>query len=143
MAGVPTRPTTHSRAETARALNPSRLRRAFRFAFEGLAWAWRTQPNFRIEIGIGAAAVALALALDAPVVPILLCCGLVLPLELLNSALEAAVDLASPGLSELAKTAKDTAAAAVLVASLVSAGVGLWVLLPPLIATLFGFGSAG
>ena len=53
-------------------------------------------------------------------------------LEGLNTAIEAAVDLASPNLHPLAKTAKDVAAAMVLIAAIASVGVGLLILGPPL-----------
>jgi undecaprenol kinase len=54
--------------------------------------------------------------------------GLVLSAELLNTALEAAVDLVSPEDHPLAKQAKDVAAAAVLVASLAALAVAVFVL---------------
>lgn len=80
----------------------------------------------------GALALALALLLRAPLAPIVLCCALVLSLELVNTALEAVVDLVSPQVHPLAKVAKDAAAAAVLVASIGAALVGLVVLGPAL-----------
>jgi len=51
---------------------------------------------------------------------------------MLNCALEAAIDLASPELHPVAKYAKDAAAGAVLMAALISVGVGVWLLGPPL-----------
>ena len=61
-----------------------------------------------------------------------------LALELVNTALEAVVDLASPGLHPLAKVAKDAAAGAVLIASAGALVVGLVLLLPPLWKALGG-----
>jgi len=58
--------------------------------------------------------------------------------ELFNTAIERAVDLASPQLHPFAKIAKDTAAGAVLVASAFAAAVGLIVLGPPFWTALFG-----
>jgi diacylglycerol kinase (ATP) len=124
----PRQPNAHPGA----ALSLARLRAAFRVAFAGLAAVWRVSGNFRIEVGVGALALGLGLLLQTGVVPILTLCALVLSLELLNCALEAAVDLASPELHSLAKYAKDAAAGAVLVAALISAVVGLWLLGPPL-----------
>lgn len=60
--------------------------------------------------------------------------GLVLTAELLNTALEAVVDLVSPQEHPLAKQAKDVAAAAVLVASLAALAAGLCVLAQALAA---------
>jgi diacylglycerol kinase (ATP) len=115
-----------------------RLGRSFLFAGEGVVWAWRHQPNLRIELIVGALALAMAFALGADPVPIVLISILVIALELLNSAIEAVVDLASPDIHPLAKRAKDVAAGAVLLASLAAVLVGLLVLGPPLVATLGG-----
>ena len=77
-------------------------------------------------------ALALAVWLRAPLAPIALACALVLALELVNTAVEAVVDLVSPKPHPLAGVAKDAAAAAVLLASLGAVVVGLAVLGPPL-----------
>lgn len=58
--------------------------------------------------------------------------GLVLAAELLNTALEAAVDLVSPDDHPLAKRAKDVAAAGVLAASLAALAAGAFVLVAAL-----------
>lgn len=76
----------------------------------------------------------LALWLGVDLAPVLVLAALVLSLELLNTALEALTDLASPVYHPLAKQAKDTAAAAVLVASLLALLLGLYLFLPPLFA---------
>ncbi len=81
-------------------------------------------------------ALGLGLALRVPLAPVALACGLVLGLELLNTALEALVDLASPEVHPLAKIAKDTAAAAVLLASLSALVVGAVTFGPPLLRLL-------
>jgi diacylglycerol kinase len=64
--------------------------------------------------------------------------GLVWLAEFLNTALEAVVDLASPELHPLARVGKDVGAAAVLIAALTAAGIGLLVLGPLLLARLSG-----
>lgn len=108
------------------------LGRAFYFAWQGLRYAWLSEKNFRLEVLIGLAALALGAYLGVDLVPIILCCVLVLTLELLNTAIEASIDLLAPGYHPLAKTAKDVAAAAVLLASVGAALVGLLLLGPPL-----------
>lgn len=110
------------------ALSLRRWWRSAAFAWAGVAHAYRTQANFRIEVACGVLACALAVALHAPLAPIVLCCALVLSLELVNTALEALTDLASPDLHPLAKIAKDAAAGAVLVASFGALVVGAVVL---------------
>jgi diacylglycerol kinase (ATP) len=129
---LPRQPNAHPGAAT----SLTRLRAAFRVAFAGIAAVWATSGNFRIEVVVGALALALGLLLRTGVVPILILCALVLSLEMMNCALEAAVDLASPELHPLAKHAKDAAAGAVLVAALISVIVGLWLLGPPLLAMI-------
>lgn len=104
----------------------------FRHALRGMALAWRRDRNLRIETLIGFLALALAWALDVSLVPVLVCVVLVLSLELVNSALERIVDLASPNEHPLARDAKDLAAGAVLMASMGSLVVGLIYLGPPL-----------
>jgi diacylglycerol kinase len=67
---------------------------------------------------------------------VLICCGMVLSVEILNMAVEAAVDIAAKGKNPLAKKAKDAAAGASLVVCAFSAAVGL-VVFVPYIAALF------
>jgi diacylglycerol kinase (ATP) len=107
-----------------------------RFAFLGIRHGWGSQRNFRTECVLGVVAVLTALWLRAPLAPVLLACGLVLGLELMNTALEAVVDLVSPELHPLAKVAKDAAAGAVLLACTFAVLVGAVVLLPPLLHAL-------
>ncbi|MGQ9692383.1 MAG: diacylglycerol kinase family protein [Thermaceae bacterium] len=109
---------------------------AFRFALEGLLYAWREERNLRLQSAFGLLAFLLALWLGTDPVPILLANGLVLGLELMNTALEALTDLAAPTHHPLAKRAKDTAAASVLLASLFALLVGAFHLGPPLLERL-------
>ena len=105
------------------------------FACAGMRHALHSQRNLRIHFGFAAAAVFLGFALRisraewAVVVSLI---ALVIGLELLNTAVEALVDLASPTFNPLAKTAKDTAAGAILVVALGSAAAGLIIFLPRL-----------
>lgn len=97
-----------------------------------MSYCYRSQANFRIEVWAAATALLAALVLRAPLAPIALSCALVLALECVNTALEAVVDLVSPEQHPLAKVAKDSAAAAVLLASGGAVVVGLAVLGPAL-----------
>lgn len=109
---------------------------SFKYAWQGVAYAFRTQRNFRIHVVVGSFAVSLAIALSlAPVelAVIILTCGIVLTMELINTALESVVDLTvEQTYHELAKIAKDCAAAAVLISALLSVSVAACLLLPPL-----------
>jgi diacylglycerol kinase len=104
---------------------------SFGYAFAGLAAAWRTQRNLRIHVLLAVAVVAAGLLLRLAPLGwgiVALAIGLVVAAELFNTALEAAVDLASPQDHPLAKRAKDVAAAGVLVAALASTAAGVAVL---------------
>lgn len=103
------------------------LAKSFGYALRGLGHALATQRNLRLELVCAAFALWLGgrLELGAPGWAVLgLAIGLVLAAELLNTALEAAVDLCCPQQHPLAAAAKDCAAAAVLVCALAALGVG-------------------
>ncbi len=106
-----------------------RLVNATRYTTAGLAAAWRGEAAFRQELALCAVLAPLGLWLgDTGVERALLVAPLllVLAVELLNSAIEAVVDLASPERHALAARAKDLGSAAVF-ASLVTVAV-VWAL---------------
>ncbi|MBO8141429.1 MAG: cytidine deaminase [Firmicutes bacterium] len=112
---------------------------SFRFAVAGVAYTWRTQRNFRIHTAAGAAvaAAARALGVGGPELGLLiLCIGGVMAAELLNTAVEAAVDLCTGDHHPLAAAAKNAAAGAVLLSAAASAAVGYVVFAPHLPAAL-------
>jgi diacylglycerol kinase len=114
--------------------------RSFQYAFNGIGYVIRTQPNSWIHalatvavciVGfwIGLSGVEWAL--------ITLSITLVWLAEFINTSIESVIDLTQPNLHPLAKAAKDTAAGAVLLASISSIVVGLLILGPGLIGRLF------
>lgn len=112
----------------------SRLQ-SFRYAFEGWGYMLRTQPNAWIHALISAAVFLLGFWLQLPRLEwaiLILTILLVWMAEFMNTALEAVVDMASPEFHPLAKTAKDVAAAAVLVGAAGAVLIGLLILGPPL-----------
>ena len=114
---------------------------SFRYALAGLAHALRTQPNAWIHATISVMVILLGIWLGIGVQAwalLALAMGLVWTAELFNTAMEEAVDLASPSVHPLARLGKDTAAAAVLTASAAAVVVGLLVLGPPLWLRLMG-----
>lgn len=99
------------------------LRDSFRWAAAGVACCIRRERNFRIHLVAACYALAMGIWMELTRVEwtlLSLCIGLVLSMELLNTALEAAVDLMGTGRHPLAKIAKDTAAGAVLAAAFIS-----------------------
>jgi diacylglycerol kinase (ATP) len=113
-------------AKSKKVLNSSRLSRSFGFAWAGIRYTFNHEPNFRIELVVGVLALLLSIWLRVSPVPILMMAALVLSLEILNSAIEALVDLASPDIHPLAKIAKDAAAGAVFLASIIAVLIGLY-----------------
>lgn len=110
--------------------------RSFRFALAGLAYLLRTQRNARIEVAIGLIAILAGAVLGLSPAEwgvLVLTISVVLVLESLNTALELAVDLASPRIDPKAKAAKDLSAAAVLIAALGSIAVGVALFGPKLV----------
>ncbi len=109
--------------------------RSFVFAARGLAEVWRSQPNMRIHLAAAALAIGLGgwLQLSFSEWCILaLAIGAVLAAECFNTALEHLTNLVSPEFHPLAGKAKDAAAAAVLVAAIAAACVGVGLFLPRL-----------
>ncbi|MFG6448480.1 diacylglycerol kinase [Roseateles sp. BYS180W] len=105
-----------------------RVIKAAGYSYEGLRAAYQGECAFRQEVWICVFATPLAFVLGRDWVQVSLLLGtlvLVLIVELLNSAIEAAVDRVSFELHELAKRAKDIASAAVLLAMLLCGGVWL------------------
>jgi diacylglycerol kinase (ATP) len=120
---IPRGPAARPRV-TRKALSKSRLLKSFGFAWAGIAYTWSHEPNFRIEVVVGILALLLSLWLGVSLVPVLIMAAVVLSLEIMNSAVEAIVDLASPDIHPLAKLAKDAAAGAVFLASIIAVLVG-------------------
>lgn len=103
------------------------LRRSFRVAWDGLTDAFRSQRNVRIHALATVVVVAAGVLVRFDAIEwclLVLTIGLVWVAELLNTAIEAAVDLASPQQHELARLAKDVASAAVLLAAVTAVIVG-------------------
>ncbi len=109
---------------------------SFRYAGAGLWWALKTQRNLRIHIGLGTLATLLGLLLGFSTLEfavLVVTMTLVITLELVNTVVEAAVDLASPAYHPLAKVAKDVAAGAVLASAIGAVLIGLLLFLPRLL----------
>jgi diacylglycerol kinase len=114
--------------------------RSFGYAFEGIYYTLRTQRNMRVHLGIGLVAVGLGLWLGLSLTEwavLLVMMALVYCLEMLNTVVEALVDLVTDRYQPLAKVAKDVAAGVVLVAALFAVGIGLLLFGPRLVQLIF------
>lgn len=109
------------------------LLKSFKFALDGFAVGITKGRNFRIQVIIGIIASILAVVLkfnpiEWAILTITIACVIIL--ELMNTAIEAIVDMVSPEIKNEAKIAKDVAAASVLIASIASVLIGAFLFLP-------------
>jgi diacylglycerol kinase (ATP) len=106
---------------------PPSIIESFNYAFEGIIHVLRTQRNMRIHFAIAIGVLVAALAFDVSrleLIALLLAIAFVLIAEMVNTAIEAAVDVASTSFDPMAKLAKDIGAGAVLIAAINAIAVG-------------------
>lgn len=111
----------------------TRLWNALGYSRDGIAAAWHHEAAFREEVLLATVAIPLAFYLGKTGVDRALLVGciiLILIVEILNSAVEAVVDKASPEMHDLAKRAKDMGSAAVLFSLINAATIWACVLWP-------------
>lgn len=114
---------------------------SFRYAFAGWWYVLRTQKNAWIHAVFSLAVAALGLWLNLSLIEwaiIIITIAIVWMAELINTAIEAIVDLITLEEHPLAKVAKDVCAAAVLLSAFAAVLVGLMILGPPLWQRLMG-----
>jgi diacylglycerol kinase len=112
---------------------------SFIHALAGILYAFRHQRNTWIMAVATVVMVAAGVWLEIGRIEwsiLVLATGVVWVAEFLNSAIEAAVDVASPDLHPMAKVAKDVAAGAVLTASFVALLVAIVIFGPELVDRL-------
>jgi diacylglycerol kinase (ATP) len=100
---------------------------SFNFAFEGIIHVLRTQRNMRIHFAAAVAVLVLALVVSVSkieLILLLISITFVLLAEMINSAIEGAIDVATSSFDPMAKLAKDIAAGAVLIAAINAVAVG-------------------
>ena len=110
-----------------------RLIKSFKYAFEGIYAGLKTEKNMKIHVGIMILVIIFGIILKISKIEWIICIilfGLVISLELMNTAIENAVDLIIQEKNPKAKIAKDVAAGAVLVAAIASAIIGLMIFVP-------------
>ncbi len=113
--------------------------RAFYYAFEGLKTFFTGSKHAQIHILAALSVAVLGFILGCEKsewLILILTMALVLAMEAMNSALEYAVDLASPEKHPLAKKAKDVAAGAVLISAIFALIIGLIIFIPKIVDVL-------
>lgn len=110
-----------------------KLVKSFGYAVEGITFAIKTQNNFRIQIFLGTVALLLSYLLKISrmewlIILITIC--IVLFAELINTVVEEMVNLTTSDFHPHAKLAKDVAAGAVLVVSILALTIGTIIFVP-------------
>jgi diacylglycerol kinase (ATP) len=114
------------------------IAKSFGHAFDGI-FAGLEERNMKIHCTMAALVIFFGLILHISVTEWCICFvlfGLIMGLELVNTAIEALCDLVTQEYKPLAKRAKDTAAGAVLIASIMAATAGLIIFIPRLLYVL-------
>lgn len=108
-------------------------------AIDGIITCLKKERNIKIHCIMMILVIVFGIIFQLSVYEWLICIllfGSVISLELVNTAVEAVVDLCTSEYHELAKIAKDTAAGAVLVSAIAAAVIGIMIFLPKLMTFL-------
>ena len=110
---------------------------SFKYCYEGIRYAFYHEQNIIVMIIMGIIAMVLGIFLNISYTErlvVLLLIGMILSLEMINTAIEATVDLCTKEKKPLAKVAKDCASGAVGIASIFAFILGILIYLPKIIA---------
>ena len=102
--------------------------RSFGYAFKGIRFSWREQRNLKVQSLVGLLTVGAGFFFEITPIEwclVLFAIGLVISLEMVNSAIEGLVDLVTKERHPLAGKVKDVAAGAVLFASVIAVLIGI------------------
>ena len=105
-----------------------KLLNSFKYAFQGILYSFNTQRNIRIHFCIAIIILILGTYLHLSNIEwslILLTISIVVTGEMINTAIEKTIDLVTEEYKILAKIAKDVAAGAVLISSMISIIIGI------------------
>jgi diacylglycerol kinase (ATP) len=108
-------------------MKPPSIIESFNYAIEGVVHVLRTQRNMRIHFAVAVAVIIVAAAAGVSrieLIALLISIAFVLVAEMINTAVEGAIDAATTSFDPMAKLAKDIAAGAVLIASVNAVAVG-------------------
>jgi diacylglycerol kinase (ATP) len=106
---------------------PPSIIESFNYAIEGLIHVLRTQRNMRIHLAVAVIVIILAVVVGVSrieLIALLISIAFVLIAEMINTAIEGAIDAATTSFDPMAKLSKDIAAGAVLIAALNAVAVG-------------------
>lgn len=109
------------------------------YALEGVFASLKQERNMKIHFVMMILVIIFGFLMKISYYEWLICIfliGWVISLEIINTAVEAIVDLCSPDYHPLAKLAKDAAAGAVLVSAVASSIIGLIIFIPKMMTFL-------
>ncbi len=105
---------------------------AWKKAFAGIAYAFKSQRNLKIQLVIAIIVIIIAIIAKFSIgewIAIMIVTMLVIITEVINTAIEEAVNLCTQKYHPIAKLAKDTAAGAVVLASLTAVIVAILIII--------------
>ena len=114
-------------------MNKDPLYKSFFHAYAGIFACIKNERNMRIHCAFMIAVIMAGIFFEISVLEWVICFmlfAMVESLELVNTAIEATVDLVTEDRKPLAKLAKDAAAGAVLIAAMAAAVIGLIIFIP-------------
>ena len=110
-----------------------------KFSIEGLIYAYKTEKSLILHAVLSSIAIILGFVLSISInqwIVLLIALGVILMIELLNTAIEAVVDMVTLEYNELAKIAKDCGSASAFVASIIGVIIALVIFIPKIVAML-------
>lgn len=113
-----------------------RLSSSLKYAFDGLKYAYKNEQSMTVHIVVTILVIMFAFIFEISSyewIIVVLCIGIMMCVELVNTSIEAVVDLVTKKYDEKAKVAKDVAAAVSVMFSITSIIVGLIIFVPKII----------
>lgn len=113
-----------------------RLKSSLEFAFDGLKYAYKNEQSMTVHIIITVLVIICGIIFrlnSLEWIAVVFCIGIMMCLELVNTSIEAVVDLVAEKYNEKAKVAKDVAAAVSVMFSFTSIIIGLIIFIPKVI----------
>lgn len=119
-----------------KSLDKKKLRHSFKYALKGIKTSLEEEQNMLIHFTFAILVIILGFILKISFIEWIVCLlliGLVITLELINTAIENTCDAITLKKNKYIKKAKDTSAAAVFVMAIISAIIGLIIFIPKLL----------
>ena len=116
---------------------PKRLINSVKYASQGIRYAFKREQNMTFQVLISIIVILIGLIIGLNRIEwilTLLLMGLVMGAELINTSIEAMLDVMKPEIDPVVKIAKDTSAAAVLLFCIMSGIIGVLIFTPNIVS---------